>query len=88
MLRGLILNHYYTNLKNITITLLFNQIYNTIYHYFKGPEYRRSILGQWNSITLKSIISKSKNTSKSTLDYLQLLIKELRHLQYSLNPDL
>ena len=44
MLRGLVLNHYYTNLKNITLTLLFNQIYDAIYNYFKGPKYRRGIL--------------------------------------------
>ena len=30
MLRGLILNYYYTNLKNVTMTLSFNQICNTI----------------------------------------------------------
>src|SRR6266568_2295411 len=88
MLRGLVLNHYYTNLKNITLTLSFNQIYDATCNYFKGPKYRRSILGQWNSTTLKSIISKSENTSKSTLDCLQLLIKELKHLQYGLDPDL
>ena len=45
ILRGLVLNYYYTNLKNITITLLFNQICNIIHYYFKGPEYRRGILG-------------------------------------------
>ena len=70
MLRGLALDHYYINLKNITITLLFDQIYNVIHHYFKGPEYRRGILGQWNLITLKSVISKSENTGKLTLDCL------------------
>jgi len=70
MLRGLALNHYYTNLKNVTITLLFNQICNIIYYYFKGPKYRRGILGQWNLITLQSVISKSENTSKLTLDCL------------------
>ena len=70
ILRGLALNHYYTNLKNVTITLLFDQIYNATRHYFKGPKYRRSILGQWNSITLKSIMSKSENTGKLTLDCL------------------
>ena len=80
MLCGLVLNHYYINLKNVTITLLFNQICNATRYYFKGPEYRHSILGQWNSITLKSVISKSENTSKLTLNYLQLLIKELRYL--------
>jgi len=70
MLRGLILDHYYTNLKNVTITLLFNQIYNVTRYYFKGPKYRRGILGQWNLITLRSVISKGKNTGKLTLDCL------------------
>ena len=46
ILRGLALNHYYTNLKNITLTLLFNQIYNATHNYFKGPKYRQSILGR------------------------------------------
>jgi len=45
MLRGLALNHYYTNLKNVTLTLLFNQIYNATRNYFKGPKYRHGILG-------------------------------------------
>ena len=45
MLRGLALNYYYTNLKNIIITLLFNQICDAIRNYFKGPEYRHGILG-------------------------------------------
>ena len=70
ILRGLALDHYYTNLKNITITLSFNQICDATCHYFKGPKYRRGILGQWNSITLRSIMSKGKNTGKSTLDCL------------------
>jgi len=70
MLRGLALNHYYTNLKNVTLTLLFNQIYNAICNYFKGPKYRRSILGWWNVITLKSTIDKSENARKLTLDCL------------------
>ena len=46
ILRGLVLNYYYTNLKNITLTLSFDQICNTICNYFKGPKYRRGILGR------------------------------------------
>src|SRR6266702_4799101 len=88
MLRGLALDYYYTNLKNIIITLLFNQICNITRHYFKGPKYRYSILRQWNLITLRSVINKGKNIGKSTLNCLQLLIKELRHLQRSLDLDL
>ena len=70
MLYGLALNYYYTNLKNVTMTLLFNQICNIIYYYFEGPKYRRGILGQWNLITLYSVISKGENTGKLTLDCL------------------
>ena len=70
MLRGLALNHYYTNLKNVTLTLSFDQIYDATRNYFKGPKYRRGILGQWNLITLRSIISKGENTGKLTLDCL------------------
>ena len=88
MLRGLALDHYYTNLRDIAQTLLFDQICDTTRNYFEGPEYRRGILGQWNSMTLKSMIGKTENTGKSTLDCLQLLIKELRHLQHGLDPDL
>jgi len=88
MLRGLVLNYYYTNLKNVTLTLLFNQICDAIRNYFKGPKYRRSILGRWNATTLKSTVGKSENARKLTLDYLQLLIKELRYLQHGLDPDL
>jgi hypothetical protein len=88
MLRGLALDHYYTNLKNVTMTLSFNQICDATRHYFEGPEYRRGILGQWNSITLRSVMSKGENTGKSTLDCLQLLIKELKHLQHGLDLDL
>jgi len=45
MLRGLALDHYYTNLKNVTLTLLLDQICDAIRNYFKGPKYRRGILG-------------------------------------------
>ena len=80
MLRGLALDHYYTNLKNVTLTLSFDQICNATYNYFKGPKYRHGILGRWNLITLKSIIGKGENARKLTLDCLQLLIKDLRYL--------
>ena len=46
MLRGLALNHYYTNLKNVTLTLSLNQICNATRNYFKGPKYRCGILGR------------------------------------------
>jgi hypothetical protein len=70
ILCGLALDYYYSNLNNIAPTLSFNQIYNAICLYFEGPKYKCRILAQWNSLTLKSVINRSKNAGKSTLDCL------------------
>ena len=68
MLRGLALNHYYTNLKSNPLSVPFNKLYKAIYNYFKGPEYKRDILTQWNITKLRTIIN--KNTEKSTIECL------------------
>ena len=44
ILRGLALNHYYTNLKSNPFSVSFNKLYKATYNYFKGPEYKRDIL--------------------------------------------
>ena len=44
MLRSLVLNYYYTNLKSNPLGIPFNKLYKAIYNYFKGPEYKRNIL--------------------------------------------
>jgi hypothetical protein len=44
MLRGLALNHYYTNLKSNPLSIAFDKLYKAIYNYFKGLEYKRDIL--------------------------------------------
>ena len=44
MLRGLALNHYYTNLKSNPLSIPFNKLYKAIYNYFKGLEYKHNIL--------------------------------------------
>ena len=46
MLRGLALNHYYTNLKSNPLGIPFDKLCEAIYNYFKGPEYKRDILTQ------------------------------------------
>lgn len=56
--------------------------------YFEGAEYKRSVLSRWNGITLKSVMSKVENEGKSIEECLQLLIKDLRHLQHGLDPEL
>jgi len=44
MLRGLALNHYYTNLKSNPLGVPFDKLYKATHNYFKGPEYKRNIL--------------------------------------------
>jgi hypothetical protein len=80
MLQSLALDHYYTTIKGAiqTYNLSFDQICESTCNYSKGPEYKRRVLGQLNSTTLKAVMQ--KNSGKSTEDCLQLLIKELRHL--------
>jgi hypothetical protein len=57
-------------------------------NYFEDAEYRRDILSKWNNLTLKSIMIKSENENKFIEKCLQLLIKNLRHLQHDLNSKL
>ena len=68
MLRGLALNHYYTNLKSNPIGVSFNKLCEATRNYFKGPEYKRNILTQWNATKLRTVID--KNTKKLTIEYL------------------
>ena len=44
MLRGLVLDYYYINLKSNPLGVPFDKLYKAIYNYFKGPEYKRDIL--------------------------------------------
>jgi hypothetical protein len=46
MLRGLALDHYYTNLKANPLGVSFKKLCKSTRNYFKGPEYRRDILTQ------------------------------------------
>jgi CRISPR/Cas system CMR-associated protein Cmr1 (group 7 of RAMP superfamily) len=55
-------------------------------NYFENVEYRRNILFKWNNLTLKSMMT--SNEDKSVKECLQLLIKQLRHLQHDLNSKL
>ena len=44
MLRGLALDHYYTNLKSNPLSVPFDKLCEAIRNYFEGPEYKRDIL--------------------------------------------
>ena len=78
MLHGLVLDHYYTNLKSNPFGIPFDKLCKAIHNYFKGLEYKHDILTQWNVTKLWTVIN--KNTEKSTTECLQILIKDLWHL--------
>jgi hypothetical protein len=87
MLKGLALDYYYSNMFTNTITAItFDEVCFSMRNYFEDAEYRRGILSKWNNLTLKSVMT--SNEGKSIEECLQLLIKNLRHLQHGLNPEL
>ena len=75
MLYSITFNFYY---KNKATYITFDSIYNAIYNYFKGLEYKRRALIKWNAIMFKTVIIKSKG--KSIKDYLQLLLNDFCYL--------
>lgn len=85
MLKGLALDYYYSNISISGVANNFDGICYYMMTYFEGPEHKRGIMAKWNGITFKSVISRPENEGKSMEDCLQLLIKELRHLQHSLD---
>jgi hypothetical protein len=86
MLKRLALNYYYAKMinkiKNHSIT--FDDVCVSMMNYFENVEYKRSLLNKWNNLSLKSVMNRTENEEKSMNEYLQLLIKELRHLQHDL----
>ncbi len=85
MLKELAFDYYYANVinsKNASFT--FDDVCISMMNYFEDAEYKRSILNKWNNLILKSVMSKTENEEKSMNECLQLLIKELRHLQHNL----
>jgi hypothetical protein len=85
MLKYLILDYYYSNM-SFYILIIFDEVRFSIGNFFEDVEYRRDILSKWNNLTLKSVITSNEN--KSVEELLQLLIKQLRHLQLDLNSKL
>ena len=43
ILRGLVLNYYYTNLKSNPLSVSFDKLYESIRNYFEESEYKRDI---------------------------------------------
>jgi hypothetical protein len=85
MLKDLIFDYYYLNM-NIDILIIFDEVCFSMKNYFEDVEYRRDILSRWNNLIFKSMMT--SNESKSIEECLQLLIKQLRHLQHDVNSKL
>ncbi len=86
MLKELALDYYYANMtsKNKNRSIIFDDVCVSMMNYFEDAEYKRSILNKWNNLSLKSVMNRAENERKSMNECLQLLIKELRHLQHDL----
>jgi hypothetical protein len=82
MLKELALDYYYANIINNKNAFTFDDVCISIMSYFEDAEYKRNTLNKWNNITLRTMMSFNKN--KSMNECLQLLIKQLRHLQHDL----
>jgi hypothetical protein len=68
ILRGLVLNYYYINLKSNPLGVPFDKLCEAIRNYFEGLEYKRDIFTQWNALKLRTVID--KNIKKSTIECL------------------
>ncbi len=87
MFKDLAFDYYYSNMFiNDMILIIFDEVCFSMRNYFEDAEYRRSFLFKWNNLILKSVMT--SNESKSVEECLQLLIKQLRHLQHDLNSKL
>ena len=87
MLKRLAIKFYYSNM-NTDSSLNLDQICQSIQDYFERAEHRGSVLAKWNGTLLKSVMTKLENEEKSMEECLQLLIKDLCHLQYGLDSTL
>jgi hypothetical protein len=85
MLKDLTLDYYYSNM-SIDVSITFDEVCFSMKNYFEDVEYRRSILFKWHNLILRSMMT--SNEDKSIEERLQLLIKQLRHLQHDLNSKL
>jgi hypothetical protein len=86
ILRGAALDHYHMNLRSYVRTVQLDDLTRATRNHFESKEYQRGIIDKWNNISLESIIERPKNTGKTMVDCLQILLTEMRHLKLGL-PD-
>ena len=86
MLKGDALDFYLSNHFHAQEDAIVEQVGNLIKKHFEGPEYKISILNQWNTTSFATI--KRDNPDKSYIEYIDLLVARLRKLRYRLLPEL
>ena len=86
MLKGDALDFYLSNHFHAQEDATVEQVGNLIKKHFKGPEYKISILNQWNTTSFATI--KRDNPDKSYIECIDLLVAKLRKLRYRLLPEL
>jgi hypothetical protein len=86
MLKRDALSFYLLNHFNTQDDATIEQVGNLMKKHFKGPEYKISILNQWNAVSFTTI--KRDNLDKSYIECVDLLIAKLRKLRYGLLSEL
>jgi hypothetical protein len=81
MLKGLAQDYYYSRSLSAKT---YAEACTYIQNFFKGPEFYRKNLAEWNATTLQGIIN--ANIDKPVYQCLQLLIDKLCKQQYGINP--
>lgn len=87
MLKGLALDYYYASIFDPTDSTTFDQKCQMIRNFFEHAEFRRSNLLKWTQTSLKSIMNEPENEGESISQCFRILVANLRHLQYGLDPE-
>jgi len=82
MLKGHALDYYFANAQKGTTSL--EDICQKIRDNFEGKERTRTLLLEWNALTLQSVIAKPDNKDKKMSECLGILIQKLRIMQHGL----
>jgi hypothetical protein len=83
MLKGLAQDHFYNNQLS---SRTYEEACTNIRSFFEGPGFHRRNLDKWNATTLATMTA--KDPEKTTFELVQMLINDLRKLQYGLAPAL
>lgn len=86
ILSGPALTHYYSVTSNCT-RVDFDKLCIATRDQFEGLETNRNRIARWDSLSLCRVMAENEGKGKSALDCLTILIKELRFLQLSFDPE-